>query len=478
MLDDKRAESLVLSFKDGIALLEQPDGGTVLRSPDAEITLGRLSSEFRTALHLLASGGATEEQLLDLVSHERGGDGEVSKMSDYLRYFTQHGTLCHSITWNGSRLATLVPLAPASCEIPDEPAPETHFVISRFIYLRKDAGQFVLESSLANAKIVLYDSRVITLLNTLVKPSSLEDLYRAHKDIPCVSIALFVRLLLRCQALSQGGEQGYLEGETSALAQWEFHDLLFHTRSRLGRHANPYGATFRFRDKIAPLPAVKAPPASDGVVCLYAPDIQALCQNDIPFTRVLEQRHSIRKHGEQPITAEQLGEFLYRTARLRVLSDVTEEGYERSSRPYPNGGGCYELEFYVAVSVCEGLSPGLFHYCPKTHQLYRVAGWTNELNELFERAYYAADQQSLPRILIILSARFQRVAWKYEAIAYALVLKHVGVVYQTMYLVATAMGLAPCALGGGDSDLFAAIARTNYYAETSVGEFILGSKAE
>src|SRR5229473_2106532 len=241
MLDDKRAESLVLSFKDGIALLEQPDGGTVLRSPDAEITLGRLSSEFRTALHLLASGGATEEQLLDLVSHERGGDGEVSKMSDYLRYFTQHGTLCHSITWNGSRLATLVPLAPASCEIPDEPAPETHFVISRFIYLRKDAGQFVLESSLANAKIVLYDSRVITLLNTLVKPSSLEDLYRAHKDIP--------------------------------------------------------------------------------------------------FTRVLEQRHSIRKHGEQPITAEQLGEFLYRTARLRVLSDVTEEGYERSGRPYPNGGG-------------------------------------------------------------------------------------------------------------------------------------------
>ena len=33
-------------------------------------------------------------------------------------------------------------------------------------------------------------------------------------------------------------------------------------------------------------------------------------------------------------------------------------------------------------------------------------------------------------------------------------LKHVGVVYQTWYLVATAMGLAPCALGGGDAELF------------------------
>jgi SagB-type dehydrogenase family enzyme len=477
MLDDKRAESFVLSFRDGIVLLEQPDGGTVLQASDAEITLGRPSSGFRTALRVLSSDGATEAQLLDLVSHEGGGEGEMSKVSDYLRYFIQHGMLCHTITWNETRLAALVPLVAAWQEIPNEPAPEARFELSRFIYLRKDAGQFVLESPLADAKIVLYDSRVITLLNTLVKPCSLEDLYRAHEDIPCVSIALFVRLLLRCQALSQAGEQGHLEGETSALAQWEFHDLLFHTRSRLGRHANPYGATFRFQDKIAPLPAVKAPPVSDEVVRLYAPDIQTLCENDIPFTRVLEQRHSIRKHGEQPITAQQLGEFLYRTARLRVLSEVTEEGYERSGRPYPNGGGCHELEFYVAVSVCEGLSPGLFHYCPKTHQLYRLAGWTRELNELLEGAYYAADQQSMPGILIILSARFQRVAWKYEAIAYALILKHVGVVYQTMYLVATAMGLAPCALGGGNSDIFAASAGTNYYAETSVGEFILGSKA-
>ncbi len=157
----------MLSFKDGIAVLEQPDGGTVLQSPDAEITLGRPSPGFRTALRVLSSDGATEEQLLDLVSDAGGGEGDASKVSDYLRYFTQHGMLCHSITWNGSRLATLVPLAPAWHEIPDEPAPETRFAISRFIYLSKDAGQFVLESPLANAKIVLYDSRVITLLNTL-----------------------------------------------------------------------------------------------------------------------------------------------------------------------------------------------------------------------------------------------------------------------------------------------------------------------
>ncbi|NJM62269.1 MAG: SagB/ThcOx family dehydrogenase, partial [Oscillatoriales cyanobacterium RU_3_3] len=80
-----------------------------------------------------------------------------------------------------------------------------------------------------------------------------------------------------------------------------------------------------------------------------------------------------------------------------------------------------------------------------------------------------------PQILIILAARFPRVSWAYESIAYALILKAVGALYQTMYLVATAMDLAPSAIGCGNADLFAKVAGTDYYAESSVGEFILGS---
>ena len=42
-----------------------------------------------------------------------------------------------------------------------------------------------------------------------------------------------------------------------------------------------------------------------------------------------------------------------------------------------------------------------------------------------------------------------------------------------MYLVATAMNLAPCALGSGNADLFAKAALTDYYIESSVREFML-----
>src|SRR5262249_31448453 len=92
----------------------------------------------------------------------------------------------------------------------------------------------------------------------------------------------------------------------------------------------------------------------------------------------------------------------------------------------------------------------------------------------------AAESTAIPedslQVLLILAARYPRLAWKYESLAYALTLKHVGVVFQTMYLVATAMGLAPSAVGGGDADLFARAAGTDYGAGTSVGEFLLGSR--
>ena len=72
-------------------------------------------------------------------------------------------------------------------------------------------------------------------------------------------------------------------------------------------------------------------------------------------------------------------------------------------------------------------------------------------------------------LLITLSARLQRIAWKYRSLAYALIMKNVGSIYQQMYLVATALNLAPCALGGGNADHFAEAAGLDYCTESSVG---------
>jgi SagB-type dehydrogenase family enzyme len=105
-----------------------------------------------------------------------------------------------------------------------------------------------------------------------------------------------------------------------------------------------------------------------------------------------------------------------------------------------------------------------------------LSGKTPEVVQLLGHAGMAAGMLGeAVQVLLIFTARFKRLAYKYERLAYSLILKEAGVLMQNMYLAATAMDLAPCALGTGDSDLFVRAVRGDYTDETSIGEFLLGS---
>src|SRR5262245_39584898 len=79
-----------------------------------------------------------------------------------------------------------------------------------------------------------------------------------------------------------------------------------------------------------------------------------------------------------------------------------------------------------------------------------------------------------PQIAITITARFGRTAWKYSSIAYALILKDVGVLMQTFYLMATDMGLGGCAIGIANIDLFAKMTGLEFHVEGPVGQFAIG----
>jgi SagB-type dehydrogenase family enzyme len=83
----------------------------------------------------------------------------------------------------------------------------------------------------------------------------------------------------------------------------------------------------------------------------------------------------------------------------------------------------------------------------------------------------------VPQILITIAARFGRVSWKYSSLAYALILKDVGVLTQTFYLIATEMGLGGCAIGSTSIDLFANMTGIDFHIEGAVGQFALGRGA-
>jgi oxazoline/thiazoline dehydrogenase len=174
---------------------------------------------------------------------------------------------------------------------------------------------------------------------------------------------------------------------------------------------------------------------STAKVSLLRPDIGDVIKQDIPLTQALEQRVSVRQYGCTPLTLVELSEFLYRVARVK--DRYTYHSLEFTRRPYPNGGASYELELYLTVDRCHGLPSGFYHYDPAEHALFYLSAPNANTEWLLLNAWTATAQSCRPEVLITITARFQRVSWKYESIAYATILKNVGVLYQTMYLVET-----------------------------------------
>ncbi|MBI1916592.1 MAG: SagB family peptide dehydrogenase [Planctomycetes bacterium] len=473
--------SLFLSLRDDTAVANGDEGQLSVRADGVGVTLKRLTPGVGEALRRLGNGGAYEEHLAEQVL-QADGDAALSRFYYYLDQLGRRGLLLRSAMAERGPLATLVATSTSFRYPARGTAPDQFYVLSRFAYLRAEGGHVLLESPLAHAQVRLHDGRAAALVHALARPGPISEVAERVPGLCTDEVALVLDLLLNADMIGEADETGTAATDRpAALESWEFHDLLFHARSREGRHANPVGGTFRFAGRLAPPPPLKELHAGE-TVALDRPDLERLRRDDLPFAHVQETRRSIRDYAERPITLGQLGEFLYRVARVRECAEMemaTPHGPIRlgmASRPYPGGGALYELELYVAVKACQGLAAGLYHYEPVHHGLERLSGQTAEVERLLKDA---AGASGIPgdrlQVLVIVAARFQRVMWKYAAMAYGLVLKNAGVLYQTMYLAATAMKLAPCGLGGGDADLFARAAGTDYYAETSVGEFLLGS---
>lgn len=474
--------SLFLSLRHGASLAGRDGDVLELLNGDRRAALKGLNRAARRALLRLADAAEPEDELADGVIAE-GGPRALAEFYYYVGRLERGGWLVRSARLDGRALATLLPASTSFEYSRPRCSPRSFFTLSRFAYMRAEGGVMVLESPLAHSRVVIHDGTVAALAHSLARPQTIRTLGERHAGLPAESVEQLMVLLAAAHVVVPCAEDGVSgEEQSAALRSWEFHDLLFHARSRQGRHDSPSGGTYRLLGVIDPPPVLK-PVSAGGALDLYRPDIDRLKLTDAAFALVQEARRSVREYSDRPITAEQLGEFLYRAARVREYRRVQKSGARESSaaemacRPYPSAGGLYELELYVIINACEGLPPGSYYYDPRRHRLLPSPARPPDAEVLL---LDASRGTSIPRerlqVLIVIAARFGRVSWKYSSMAYAATLKNVGVLFQTMYLVATAMGLAPCAVGSGNSDAFARAMGTDYYEETSVGEFLLGSK--
>ncbi|MEU4837295.1 SagB family peptide dehydrogenase [Nocardia testacea] len=444
------------ALRTGVTCLTLPRGAVLLNPPQKKELTG-LSAAGRDALKTLNRGPA----LLSALAPEP--DGEVARL---LGQLAAEGWLAATVLDGERDLYTLDPFTTPP-DRPDGPPPAPG-ALSKFAILHRDTSGFVLEHPLSWCDLRIGDPRIVALLGG-------QD--PAESGLP----AELVRRL--AGDLHWGGFTADPAHEAAQFPRrsWSAPDLWFHRRSTLGPRTvtwEHFGPTKWAKGQF-PQPAARKPAYPGTPVALPVPDLDALRAADPSLTAVLEDRYSCREYDDAaPITRSQLAELLYRTARTRETKPVGP-GEELLSRPYPSGGGVYEIEVYPIVRSVAGLEPGMYHYDSFGHALHRIAEPDSpEIGRLIRSTSATLAGGAEPQVVLLLAARAGRVMWTYEQVAYASILKHVGVLMQTVYLAGTAMGLGICAQGFSDTAAFVAAAGVDELEECGVGSIIVGSPVQ
>ncbi|MFC8527721.1 SagB family peptide dehydrogenase [Nocardia sp. NPDC057227] len=437
-----------LALRAGATCVITPAGAVLLNPPQKQKLSGLPRGQL-LALKTLNRGPATVAELATAAGED------VTPLLDRL---AGAGWLAVTVRAEGRDLYTVLPFGtpPQGEPVPRPPTA----TLSKFAVLHRDADGFVLEHPLSWCDIRIHDPRFLALL----EPSGLglpaADRFRAD--------------------LHRGGFLADPAAEEQAFTSrsWSAPDLWFHRRSTLGERVvtwEHFGPTKWAKGQF-PQPPARKPGYPADPIPLPRPDLAALRAADPTLTAVLEDRVSTRAFDDAaPITLGQLAELLFRTARSRgVRSEVP--GEELVSKPYPSGGSVYELELYPVVRNVAGLAPGMYHYDAHEHALRPIAEAASPaVSTLVKSTSATLADGAEPQVLLVLGARTGRVMWTYEQVSYAVILKHVGVLMQTVYLAATAMGLGACAQGFGDTAAFVRAAGVDELEECSVGSIIVGT---
>jgi SagB-type dehydrogenase family enzyme len=475
----RRAAPATLSARlCGHVTLEARANGNIVASIDGySVRLGRFSAGTANCVQNLRTG----LPLAAFASRSRTIDKEIDQL---VRRLAVRGLLEYRLgrSQNGEDLVVVEPQTPDYWPQTPQLRDTDTLVLSRFAYMRRRASEMVLESPRARALFKICDPKIASALAVLSTPQPTKRLRRQAGFPGLELLALLVdsQILFKVGAAGDDGLRP-AEGDEN-LVLWDFHDLLFHARSTEGRHANPAGGVYPYADAIAPPPAVR--PRWPGKK-IDLPAVSAAQSEAIgPAAKLLRERHSTRDFdGQRPITLAELSQFLDGTARVHATFNTTLDlgggggggpEFTYAVRPYPSGGGSYELELYLAVDKCEGLPRGFYHYDAGEHALVAIDVRAPEFEALLKGAEFAMDAPGVPQILITIAARFGRVSWKYSSIAYALILKDVGALIQTLYLMATDMGLGGCAIGSNNIELFAKMTGVDFHVEGPVGLFAIG----
>ena len=166
---------------------------------------------------------------------------------------------------------------------------------------------------------------------------------------------------------------------------------------------------------------------------------------NIKLVEAMENRRSLRRYSDKPLTLEELSFLLWCTQGVKRIS------HNVTFRMVPSAGARHAFETYILMNRVDGLSPGLYRYLALDHKLQEV----EICEEIADKLVDACLGQTFIKnsaVTFIWVAVAYRMTWRYGERGYRYMFLDAGHVAQNLYLAAEGIGCGTCVIGAYDDD--------------------------
>lgn len=162
------------------------------------------------------------------------------------------------------------------------------------------------------------------------------------------------------------------------------------------------------------------------------------------FQKVVADRRTHRKYGDQALSAEELSFLLWATSWTRDYR--SNEKSEFTMRNVPSAGSRHPIETFLDVRRVIGIKPGLYYYHPIKHCLILI----DEGEAIHQAIYEGCLRQEMiatSAVNFIFSAVPYRTSWRYGQRGYRYLYLDAGHIGQNLHLAAENIDAGACMIG-------------------------------
>lgn len=175
---------------------------------------------------------------------------------------------------------------------------------------------------------------------------------------------------------------------------------------------------------------------------------------DYNLRKAIEERQSVRKYSDEPLSLAELSWLLWATQGVK---EIYGDNYA-TLRTVPSAGARHAIDTFLLVNNVNGLLSGIYQYVALEHKLVEYLMTDGIADEIVEAAY---DQKMVKNdaVTFIWVADIVRMTWRYSERGYRYIHLDAGHVCQNLYLAAENINAGVCAIAAFHDDIFNKVLR-------------------